>query len=167
MTFHFSPDPDSAPFWASMPPLWASKTCHPRLNCEPGSSRLLTLLRIRSGSSLSLLCDPDPDPVSQNVLRIPSVVKPYGNDLLRFRFRLWKSFSSGSRLRVRFRTQTIFSAFFYYKLYKILPFLCQKQLGTSQKVGLWFFIFSGFFITLYVGSGSKIRFRIQTRFWFC
>jgi hypothetical protein len=60
MTFHFSPNPDSAPFWASMPPLLASKTCHPRLNCEPGSSRILTLMRIRvqlftlvlSGSSL-------------------------------------------------------------------------------------------------------------------
>jgi hypothetical protein len=61
-----------------------------------------------------------------------------GNDLLRIRFRLWKSFGSGSESGSgsgsgQYLAQ--FSKTKNKKLHKILPFKCQKQL-ISQKVYL-------------------------------
>jgi hypothetical protein len=64
------------------------------------------------------------------------------NALLRFRFRLWKSFSFGSGSR---------QCLIYTVLYNILPFQCQNQ---HYFPGSWPLI-DFFCIPFYVGSGSK------------
>jgi hypothetical protein len=67
-------------------------------------------------------------------------------DLLRFRFRLWKSFCSGSGSRQ-------YLAQFSNNKKQNLSFQCQKRI-ISQKVCLLFRLFY-FYITFYVGYGSK------------
>ncbi len=74
-------------------------------------------------------------------------------DLLRFRFRLCKSFGSGSFRRI----QTIFSSFQTTKFFfKILPFQCQKQ---HYFLDSWPLIFD--FLTF---SYNICWIRIQIRF---
>jgi hypothetical protein len=80
------------------------------------------------------------------------------NDLLRIRFRLRKSFGSGSALRFRFRS----------RIQTIIKHICQKTKNCTKSCLLivsepaylpeclpLIFDFFGFFITFNVASGSK------------
>ncbi len=71
------------------------------------------------------------------------------NDLLRFRFRLWKSFGSGSGSGYP-KTK---------KLHKILPFQCIRSMLFSRKLAslFWFFYF------FYILCGMRIQIRFRNR----